>query len=169
MSKAFTRELDDAPERPVARRMPPALPSGAKNYLTPDGARRLREERERLVHVDRPQAMAFSETPDPRRLQTVDERIAQIEESLATAEIVTPPGGPVEQVRFGATVTVRDRAGSESQYRIVGIDETDIDRGWVSWRSPIARALLNARIGQRVRFRFPSGEEDLEVVGIAYE
>ncbi|HEY6166726.1 MAG TPA: GreA/GreB family elongation factor [Verrucomicrobiae bacterium] len=119
--------------------------------------------------MDRPQAMAFSETPDPRRLQTVDERIAQIEESLATAEIVTPPGGPVEQVRFGATVTVRDRAGSESQYRIVGIDETDIDRGWVSWRSPIARALLNARIGQRVRFRFPSGEEDLEVVGIAYE
>jgi transcription elongation factor GreB len=57
----------------------------------------------------------------------------------------------------------------ESTYRIVGVDETDIDRNWVSWLSPIAKALLNARVGQRVRFKFPSGEAELEIIRVAYE
>ena len=64
---------------------------------------------------------------------------------------------------------VRERNGEAARYRIVGVDETDIDRGWVSWLSPIAKALLNARLGQRVRFRFPSGEAELEIVDIRYE
>ena len=64
--------------------------------------------------------------------------------------------------------TNRDAAGEESTYRIVGVDEADVDRDWVSWVSPIARALLNARLGQRVRFRFPAGEDELEVVRIEY-
>jgi transcription elongation factor GreB len=66
-------------------------------------------------------------------------------------------------------VTVREYNGAESRYRIVGVDETDLDRGWISWVSPLAKALLNARIGQRVRFKLPSGEEELEIVGVAYE
>ena len=90
----------------------------------------------------------------------------QLEESLQSAEIVSPPEGPAEVVRFGTTVTVRESDGSEATYRIVGVDEIDIDRGWVSWLSPIAKALLN---GQRVRFKFPSGEETLEIVDIRYE
>ena len=65
-------------------------------------------------------------------------------------------------VRFGATVVVREESGEESTYRIVGVDETDIDRGWVSWLSPIAKTLMNARPGKRVRFKFPAGEEELE-------
>jgi transcription elongation GreA/GreB family factor len=64
---------------------------------------------------------------------------------------------------------VRDSAGEESTYRIVGVAETDFDRGWVSWQSPVARALLNARRGERVRFRFPSGEEELEITAVSYE
>lgn len=64
---------------------------------------------------------------------------------------------------------MRERNGCESHYRIVGVDEADIDRNWVNWLSPIAKALLNARLGQRVRFKFPSGEEELEIVGITYE
>ena len=66
-------------------------------------------------------------------------------------------------------MTVRDGGGVETRYRIVGVDETDLDRDWVSWVSPIARALLNARLGQRVRLKFPGGEQGVEIVGIAYE
>ena len=66
-------------------------------------------------------------------------------------------------------MTVRESDGSEAQYRIVGVDEIDLDRGWVSWQSPIAKALLNAKRGQRIRFKFPSGEETLEILDIRYE
>ncbi len=83
---------------------------------------------------------------------------------------MTPPPAPADdRVRFGATVTVRDNAGEEMCYRIVGVDEADIDRDWVSWLSPIARALLNARRGERVRFKFPAGEKELEIVAITYD
>lgn len=170
MSKAFTRESDDLPEPPALLRPPTPLPPGAKNYLTPGGARRLREELERLVEKDRPQVAAGLQDPDTKRqLQALDQRIAYLNQSLQSAVVVTSPGGPADLVRFGASITVRERSGAESRYRIVGLDETDIDRGWVSWLSPIAKALLNARIGDRVRFRFPSGEEELEIVSIAYE
>ena len=80
-----------------------------------------------------------------------------------------PPTGPDDRVRFGATVTVRELSGEVSRYRIVGVDETDIDRGWVSWLSPIGNALLNAQLGRRVRFRFPIGEKELEIASIIYE
>lgn len=64
---------------------------------------------------------------------------------------------------------VREGDGEESTYRIVGVDEADGERGWVSWFSPVARTLLNARLGEHVRFKFPSGETVLEIVGITYE
>jgi transcription elongation factor GreB len=170
MSKAFTRESDDRPERPFSPRPPAALPPGTKNYLTPDGARRLREELDRLIEVERPQIAASGEDSDARRqLQILDQRAAHLRQSLHSAVVVQPPVPPWVQVRFGATVTVRDRRGREERYRIVGADETDIDQGWVSCHSPIARALLNAPVGKRVRFRVPAGEEELEIVEILYE
>ncbi|MBI3852295.1 MAG: GreA/GreB family elongation factor [Verrucomicrobia bacterium] len=169
MSKAFTRESDDVPDQRVLPSVS-ALPPGAKNYLTPDGARRLREELDRLVNLERPQISATSEDPDAkRRLQMLDQRILHLQQSLESAVVVNPPEVPEDRIRFGATVTVRERNGNESRYRIVGVDETDIDRGWVSWLSPIAKALLNARRGQRVRFKLPSGETELEIVDMAYE
>jgi transcription elongation factor GreB len=168
MSKAFTRESDDLPEQPAALR-PPSLPPGVKNYLTPDGAARLRAELERLVEKERPEAAALPDADEARRvLQRMDQRIHLLQQSLASAEIVEPPSGPPDQVRFGATVTVREHSGDQVQYRIVGVDETDFDRGWVNWRSPIAKALLNARVGNRVRLRLPAGEEELEILSIAY-
>jgi transcription elongation factor GreB len=170
MSKAFTRESDDLPDLPVVSRSPSPLPPGAKNYLTPGGAQRLREELERLVHVERPAAVSLPDPTDSRRqIQLLDQRIRYLEQSLQTAVIVPPPAVPWDQVRIGATVTVRDEARSVSRYRIVGVDETDIDRDWVSWCSPIARALLNARLGQCVQFRVPAGEQKLEIVEITYE
>jgi transcription elongation factor GreB len=125
MSRAFVRESDDAPERPLPRSSP--LPVGVPNYITPAGAQRLRQ-----LPTD--------------------------------AVIVPPPTEPTDQVRFGATVTVRDTEG-ETTYRIVGVDETDAAANFISWISPLAKTLLNSRVGQRVRFR---GEE-FEILRVDYE
>ena len=169
MSKAFTRESDDAPEMPVRPRRTSPLPPGAKNYLTPGGARRLREELERLEQIERPSLAGSAEESDARQLQAINERIDYLRESLQTAVVAPPPAATEAVVRFGATVTVRERDGGETRYRIVGVDETDIDRDWISWLSPIAKALLNARLGQRIRLILPAGGKDLEIVGIDYE
>lgn len=167
MSKAFTRESDDMPEQPVLPRAVSSLPPGVKNYMTPGGARALREELDRLVQVERPRVAA--EPDSKRELLTMDQRIAYLDESLRTAVVVPSPETPENKVKFGATVTVRDRRGTESRYRLVGIDEVDTDRDWISWRSPLARALMNAEVGQKVRVRLPSGEEELEILAISYE
>jgi transcription elongation factor GreB len=103
------------------------------------------------------------------KLQVLDQRIRYLGQSLDSAVVVPPPVGAEERIRFGATVTVKERGGGESKYRIVGVDEIDIERGWVSWLSPIAKALLNAKLGQRVRFTLPAGEQELEIVGVGYE
>ncbi len=168
MSKAFTRETDSEEDEPLAPPPSASLPPGAKNYLTPDGAERLRAEMDRLINQDRPALVTSTDDENrKRKLQRLDRRILQIEESLRTA-VVMPAPEDRQEVRFGATVTVR-RGGREITYRIVGVDETDLDQNWVSYLSPIARALLNAHLGERVRFRFPSGEEELEIVSIDYE
>jgi transcription elongation factor GreB len=146
------------------------LPPGARNYLTAGGAQGLREELNRLLNVERPPLAALADDAEARRrLQSVDERIDHLQQSLRSAVVVNPPAVPDDQVRFGATVTVRNRRGEESRYRIVGVDETDIDRDWVSWLSPIAKALLNARVGQLVRIKLPEGEDQLAVMSVAYE
>ena len=168
VSKAFTRESDDAPESPALPPLRPALPPGAKNYLTPEGARRLRLELETLQQ----QRTLLTASPGANEarsgLHSLNQRILRLRQALESAVVSSPPPPPWEQVRFGATVNVRNARGEEEQYRIVGVDETDVDRGWVSWLSPIARALLNARLGQRVRFKFPSGEEQLEITRIRF-
>ena len=169
MSKAFTRESDDLPER-FEPRPSSSLPPEAKNYLTADGARRLSAELDQLTQVERPPLAAARNDGDARRqLQILDQRIHQLQQSIRSAEIVAPQVGPPDRVRFGATVTARDREGQEASYRIVGVDETDFDRGWVSWISPIAKALMNAQVGQSVRFKLPSGEQELEILGIVFE
>ena len=170
MSKAFTRESDDLPDRRALSPLPSLLPPGVKNYLTPDGARCLQAELRRLVEVERPKAAAAPDGRDAgQQLETLDQRIRHLQQCLHAAEIVPPPDPPWNQVRFGAVVTVRDGTGSESRYHLVGVGETDVEQDRVSWLSPIARALLNARLGQRVRFKFPSGEELLDIVNISYE
>lgn len=158
MSKAFTRESDDAPEPLPLPRLASALPPGAKNYLTPEGARRLQSELETLL-----QERTRASNPP-----SLEQRILRLRQGLESAVVVAPSPPPWEQVRFGSTVTVRHANGERSHYRIVGVDETDVNRGWVSWLSPIAKALLNARLGERVQFRFPAGEEQLEVIGVTF-
>ena len=160
MSKAFTREDDDAPEPVAPLRASSALPPGAKNYVTADGAERFRAELARLIE----QRAAAGKVEDVSR--TREQRIAELQEILATAEVVGTDATAADQVRFGMTVTVREADGEKTRYRIVGVEEADFERGAVSWLSPIARALMNARPGQRVTFQSPAGERKLEVVAI---
>jgi transcription elongation factor GreB len=170
MSKAFTREENAGPEIPDLPPLVSPLPEGARNYMTATGAQRLRDELAQLVNEKRPPLATATDDPDAKRqLALLDQRIRQLEQSLQSAEIVARPNGALETVRFGSTVTVREESGEESIHRIVGVDETDFERGWVSARSPIARALLNKKLGARVRFRSPSGEQDLEIIAIGYD
>ena len=169
MSKAFTREENEGPDVPELPPLVSTLPPGAKNYITRAGADRLHDELTRLVETERPPLAASEDEDAKRRLSILDQRVFQLEQSLQSAEVISPGAMPNDSVRFGATVTVREESGEEATYRIVGVDETDFDRGWVSWLSPIARALMNTEVGQRVRFKFPSGEENLEIIGIKYE
>jgi len=170
VSKAFTRESDDAPERPAPARPMAALPPGAKNLLTPDGAVRLREELDRLMKEQRPALAAEAQIPDTKRqLGALDHRIAHLEQCLHTATVVPPPDPPWDHVRFGAHVTIRERDGREDNFRIVGVEEADPAEDRISCLSPIATALLHARLGQRLRIRIPAGEREVEIVAIRYE
>ncbi len=167
MSKAFTREDDtQTPElvRPLS-----ALPSGATNYMTAEGAERLRKELARLIETERPRFAAQSESAEAvQKLTVIDQRIHQLEQGLQSAQVISHTKGPASSVTFGATVTVRGPEGSEV-FKIVGVDEVDHEHGHISWLSPVARALMSAKIGQQVRFKYPCGEEQLEVIAIAYE
>jgi transcription elongation factor GreB len=167
MSKAFTR--DDDSVAPILQRPVSVLPPGVKNYLTPAGAKRLEDELKQLREVERPRVVTSDDPAKAELLQKIDLRLAYLDQSLQTAEVVSPPVQADDTVRFGATVTVRDKSGAAMKYRIVGVDETDIDRDWVSWRSPIAKALLNARVGQRVKFQIPAGAQEWEIVAVSYD
>jgi len=186
MSKAFVRESEGAPEddEREADELAPEAPAGAKNYITPAGYRRLREEFKRLWEAERPDLVKTiawaasngdrSENADyiygKRRLREIDRRIRFLSKRLELAEVVDPlDREDPDRVFFGATVTVRTGAGATWQVTIVGIDEADPARGRVSWVSPIAKALLRARAGDVVTLRTPAGAEALEVVAVRYQ
>jgi transcription elongation factor GreB len=170
MSKAFTRDENEGPDIPEVLPTMSLLAPGAKNYITPGGGQKLRMELQKLVEVTRPELLEARDDPDAKRqLARLDQRIRQLEESLQSAEIVEPTEDGRDVVRFGAWITVREPGGEEATYRIVGVDEANPDDNWVSWMSPIARALLNRKRGERIPFKFPSGEAVLEIQEIRYE
>lgn len=158
------------------------MSSRTKNYITPSGAERLKKELNQLLYTDRPEVVRVvawaasngdrSENGDyiygKRRLREIDRRIRFLTKRLEEAEIVDPVKQRTDRVLFGATVTVSDGDGRTRKFTIVGIDETDGARGRVSWISPIAKALLNAKVGDAVTLRSPKGEEELEVLAIQY-
>ena len=184
MSKAFTKESDGtADDEDVELDAGAGQPAGFKNYITPAGYQRLKEELSQLWEVDRPKLVETiswaasngdrSENGDyiygKRRLREVDRRIRFLSKRLDVAEVVDNAAKAHEQVFFGATVTVVDDAGKERTVSIVGTDEVDPERGRVSWISPIAKALLKARVGDVVTLRTPLGAEALEVVDLRYD
>lgn len=170
MSKAFLREDDAAPD-PVAPLLPLSFATGGKNFLTPDGAARLRAELDQLLARERPllAARAADDADEKRELQRLDARVRQLQLTLQTAEVIPAPPPPHDIVQFGATVTVRSADGAVSRYHIVGLDEADPAADRVSYQSPLARALLNARRGERVEFDCPAGLQRLAVIDITYD
>jgi transcription elongation factor GreB len=180
MSKAFVKETDDEADLPDDR---PAVPAGIKNYMTPEGHRRMRDELRHLLRVERPKVVETvawaagngdrSENGDyiygKRRLHEIDRRIRFLSRRLESAEVVDAQQQKNrDQVFFGATVTYANRRGTEMTITIVGVDEADLDRGQVSWLSPVARALMTAREGDVVELRAPAGVEQIEVLAIRY-
>ena len=179
MSKAFVKEDSDAPEE--AESAAPALPAGGKNYITPAGYARLKNELKQLVEVERPEVVRTvswaasngdrSENGDylygKKRLREIDRRVRFLIKRLESAQVVDARGRDTDQVFFGATVRVRAREG-EREVTIVGVDEVDPSRGHVSWISPIARALLKAREGETVTVRTPGGDEPLDILAVSY-
>jgi transcription elongation factor GreB len=180
MSKAFVKETDDEDDLPDE---PRAIPAGVKNYMTPEGHRRMQDELRQLLRVERPKVVETvawaagngdrSENGDyiygKRRLREIDRRIRFLSKRLESAEVVDPNlQKKRDQVFFGATVTYANWHGTEMTITIVGIDEADLDRGQVSWLSPVARALMKARQGDIVELRAPAGIEQIEVLGIRY-
>ena len=168
MSKAFTRESDDdVPELPRLRPASASLPPGVPNYLTADGAESLRRMLDDAIQNDRPSLQAAIRSgADKEPLQQLDQKIRLWTEILEGASVVATTPDPESRARFGSTITVRDPSGEEETYRIVGVDETDVDRGWISWISPLAKALVHTREGQTVHLQLPGGRRELTIVKI---
>ena len=161
----------------------PPIPKGARNYMTPAGHAKLTAELRHLLRVERPRVVEVvawaagngdrSENGDylygKKRLREIDRRARFLAKRLDIAEVVDPARQPQrDRVFFGATVTYADARDRERTVTILGADEADIARGEVSLYSPVARALLRARVGDSVRLHTPSGVEAVEVLAITY-
>ncbi len=177
---------DDDEDQPAEQASTPAPPP-AKNYITPAGLERLRAELKFLLTRERPavtEVVAWaagngdrSENADyhygKKRLREIDRRIRFLRKRIDAAEIVDPAaprtGRAATHIFFGATVRYSNAAGVEREVRIVGADEIDLDRGYFTWMSPLAKALMKAGPGDTVVLRAPAGTEELEILEVRYE
>jgi transcription elongation factor GreB len=182
MNKAFVKESsddedDDSPGGGAA------IPAGTKNYITPEGHQRLKDELLQLLDVDRPATVSIvhwaasngdrSENGDyiygKKRLREIDRRIRFLTKRLEFAEVVDPRLQPNRDlIFFGATVTYANLEGQEFTVTIVGLDEVEPSVGKISWISPVAKALIKAREGDVVRIVTPGGPDELEIMTVSY-
>ncbi|HWX14738.1 MAG TPA: transcription elongation factor GreB [Methylocella sp.] len=179
MSKAFTKEPEAEDFDDEVR----ALAAGTKNYITPEGLERLRDEVARLQKFERPKTVETvswaagngdrSENGDyiygKRRLREIDRRLRLLRKRMEITEVVDPARQMNrDRIYFGAKVVYRNSRSEQKTVRIVGIDEARSDHGEVSWISPVAKALLKAAVGDVVEVRTPKGLESIEVLKILY-
>ena len=180
MSKAFVRESEDDDEELLAGQVP--APTPARNYISPAGYARLKAELKQLVEIERPEVVRTvswaakngdrSENGDylygKKRLREIDRRLRFLIKRLEAAEIVDTAGRDSDQVFFGSSVALKTKNGEKRTITIVGVDETDTAKGRVSWISPIAKALIKAREGDKVLVKTPAGPEELEILEVRY-
>lgn len=182
MSKAFCKDDsesdgDDVPE------LDAQLPPGTPNYITPAGMEALRAELHRLSREERPKVVEIvswaagngdrSENGDylygKKRLREIDRRIRFLTKRIEAAKVVDPAQQQgLDRVYFGATVTYVNQRDEERTVTLVGVDEADMDQNKISWRSPVARALFKATVGDEVVLRTPAGIENIEIINIKY-
>lgn len=180
MNKAFVKEVEQDDDQDVAA---PVIPAGVKNYMTPAGHLRMKTELLRLIDVDRPEVVNIvhwaasngdrSENGDyiygKRRLREIDRRIYFLTKRMDIAEVFDPRvhfGS--DQIFFGATVVYENQSGESVTVTIVGVDEFDPLKGKISWISPVARALIKARVGDSVVLKTPAGEDELTILSVDY-
>jgi len=189
MSKAFTKESDsegDEPDHAAEERAHAEL-VGVKNYITPNGLQRLKDEHRFLLTRERPavtRVVAWaagngdrSENAGyqygKRRLREIDRRIRFLTKRIDAAEVVDPEaprsGRAATHVFFGATVLYLNAAGTERVVSVVGLDEVDLNRNHISWMSPLARALMKCGPGDRVVLHAPGSTEELQILEVRYE
>ena len=181
MNKAFVKETGDDDEDMEGAL--PAIPAGSKNYITPQGYQRIKDELLHLIDVDRPEVVRIvhwaasngdrSENGDyiygKRRLREIDRRIRFLTKRMDLAEVVDPSvHHGSDQVFFGATVTYENQDGVRTTITILGIDESDPLNGKISWVAPVARAMTKAREGDSVVLQTPSGLEELDILEVTY-
>ena len=165
MSRAFVKESDedlaanDLPERPV---------SAAPNYVTAQGLEALRERLKEL-NDERDRLTAAAEPMAKQRLLEVKRDIRYFGAQIESATVVDPAGQPRDEVHFGASVTIADEEGKQHVFHIVGDDEADVAAGRISWASPLARAMLGAKVGDTVKWQRPGGASETEIVMIRYD
>ncbi|MDF7809865.1 GreA/GreB family elongation factor [Hymenobacter sp. YC55] len=171
MSRAFTKE-DDSLEAPI---IPPraALPPGTPNYVTPQGLEQLRAELATLeAQRTQVEANRENEADRTRQLTVLNAQLGALNQRIATAKVVDPANQPVDEVRFGATVTLHTRSGGKAgqvrRFTIVGVDEASVAEGKVAFVAPIARAVVGARLGAAVTLQLGPKEEVVEVTSIEY-
>src|SRR5262252_2898518 len=182
MRKPYTRKPAADNDEPVRAQV-----AGVKNYITPGGFERLKDEHRFLLTRERPavtKVVAWaasngdrSENADyqynKRRLRQIDRRIRYLTKRIDAAEVVNPEaprsGRAATQVFFGATVRYANAAGAERVVSVVGLDEIDLDRDHISWKSPLARALMKSGPGDRVVLQAPGGTEHLQILDVRYE
>lgn len=154
-----------------------------KNYMTTQGWQKMRDEYQRLNSVERPEIVSMvawaasngdrSENGDyiygKKRLREIDRRMGFLESQLQAAEVIDPEKRPqTDTVYFGATVTIAREDDSREVYKIVGREESDPDKGKISYVSPIAKAIIGKKAGEEVLLRTPKGEEYIEIEKVEY-
>jgi transcription elongation factor GreB len=178
-------DFEDEPENFEEEDSADGVDPGAqpKNYITPQGLQKLKAEYHQLFHVERPKLVETitwaasngdrSENGDyiygKRRLREIDRRLRFLGRRLAAAVVVEASLQPKDKVLFGARVTVQDEEDKKVSYHIVGEDEIDVEKRKISWVSPVAKALMNAHVGDSVLVQRPNGEMELTVVKIDYD
>jgi len=166
MSRAFTKEsVDDLaagelPERPL-----PVHP----NYVTPHGLEQLQARARELQSLHETLAAQSADDSEAKqKLREVERDQRYVNARLERAEVVDPGGQPRDAVHFGATVTILDEDGKSHRFTLVGDDEADVAAGRISWASPLAKAMIGARVGDTVKWRRPAGDAEVEIAGIDY-
>lgn len=160
MSRAFVKEADDLiedlPERPV---------SAHPNLVTPAGMRQLREQVKELIAL-RHKLATSSDMADQQRLKFVERDLRYFDQRASTALLIDPITQEDKHVHFGSSVEVEDETGATLRYSIVGEDEADITNGKISWVSPLAKALMDAQVGDSVAWPRPAGDKQLTILAI---